>query len=59
MTNYPWPMDKPIEEFSRELSHSWANNEDLSRHIDYLLARLKLAEGERDSLIEQMAGEDW
>lgn len=45
MTNFPWPMDKPIEEIEAFLKKTYVFNTDAE---NYLLARLKKAESDRD-----------
>lgn len=47
MTNYPWPMDKPIEEIAGDINCSY------EEAIRYLLDRLKIAEAERDAFRRQ------
>ena len=52
MTNptFPWPMDKPVEEIIESFLDGDFIDDD--RIIDYLITRLKLADGERDSYRE-------
>ena len=50
MTNFPWPMDKPIEEIEEEVERNKDGYDQfVLSDIRYLLARLKKAESERDA----------
>ena len=46
MTNFPWPMDKPIDSFA------YSDGTPDNTVILYLIERVKLAEGGRDSYRE-------
>ena len=49
MTNFPWPMDKPIEEIEEEVERNKDGYDQfVLSDIRYLLTRLKRAEGERE-----------
>ncbi len=49
MTNFPWPMDKPVEEIDSLVKTDWSMDIfDLANVTNYLLTRLKKAESERD-----------
>ena len=64
----PWPMDKPIEDIeyyrNRVASHYYVDTEKSYAELtDYLIARIKLTEAQRDWAIEdlerELAGENW
>lgn len=54
---FPWAIDKPIEECEKEIFDAWNEGFDLHGRFSYLLARLKKAEMERDDAKADLVSE--